>query len=386
MAPNKKNAPASPLRPSFPAPAPSAPPRRPLPASSASVVPPVSPKNYPSLIRDIGSILSSSRQQAYVAVNSALVQAYWKIGQRIVEFEQGGKEKAGYGSELLDRLSKDLKLQHGTGFSKSNIYLMRLFYLRYPIFQTVSGKLSWSHYTHLLGVSDVLAMKFYEAQCVRENWSVRQLDRQINSMLFERFALSRDKAGIRTLSEKGNAPASPAELERDPYVFEFLGIPLGHAYTERELEQRIIDNLQMFLLELGKGFAFVARQFRISLGGRHYYVDLVFYHRILKCFVLIDLKAGKAIHEDVGQMNLYLNYFKSEESSPGDAPPVGIIMASEKDSLFVKYALGGISNQLFVSRYKLYLPEPKALEERVRRIIEESRASAEHEPAGETQK
>ena len=327
-------------------------------------------KNYILLIEDIGLFLKDGRKQAYQAVNSILVKTYWEIGKRIVEYEQAGKEKAEYGSSLLKDLSRDLKLKYSKGFSKSNIYLMRQFYLKFPKFQTLSGKLSWSHYAELLSVEDDLACQFYKKQSINENWSVRELKRQINSALFQRIALSRDKKGVLELSKKGNIIQKHQDIIRDPYVLEFLQIPENYKYSEKELEQKIIDNLQMFLLELGRGFTFVKRQHRITLDNTNYYVDLVFYHRILKCFVLIDLKIGKLSHNDIGQMNMYLNYFREEENIEQDNEPIGIILSAEKDRLLIKYALGGISNKLFVSKYKLYLPNKKELENKLKNVLE----------------
>jgi len=327
-------------------------------------------KHYNELIDNIGRIFEEGRKQAFYAVNSILVKTYWDIGRQIVEFEQRGEEKAEYGSTLLVRLSEDLKIGYGKGFSRRNILDMRRFYLTYPKWQTVSAKLSWSHYVVLLSVDDTLERSFYEKQCIKEKWSVRELKRQINTALFHRIALSKDKEGVLELAKKGQLVERADDLIKDPYVLEFLKIPEDYRYTEKEFEQKIIDNLQMFLLELGKGFTFIARQFRISLGSKHYYVDLVFYHRILKCFVLVDLKVGEATPHDTGQMNLYLNYFKKEENTEGDNEPVGIVLAARKNDIDVEYALGGISNKLFVSKYKLYLPDKKELEGRLRSLLE----------------
>lgn len=310
-----------------------------------------------------------SQTNAIRAVNDELLKANWEIGRYIVEFEQHGNEKADYGSALLSDLSKDLKIRFGKGFSKSNVYLMRQFYLKYQIFQSVTGKLSWTHYAELLGVSDDSARGFYEKQTERENWSVRELKRQINSSLFERLALSKDKEGVLKLSEEGLIVAEAKDIVKDPYVLEFLQIPEEHIMSENNLEQKIIDNLQTFLLELGKGFSFVGRQYRITLANEHYYVDLVFYHRILKCFVLIDLKTKNVKHQDIGQMNMYLNYFKSEESTEGDNPPIGIVLGADKNDILVEYAIGGISNNIFVSKYQLYLPDRKILENKVKELI-----------------
>ncbi|MBS3124029.1 DUF1016 family protein [Candidatus Woesearchaeota archaeon] len=324
---------------------------------------------YGKLLDSIGLLLIEARKKAFVEVNLILVKTYWEIGKLVLEYEQNGKEKADYGSQLLSSLSHDLKLNYGKGFSKSNVYLMRLFYLKYPKFQTLSGKLSWSHYTELLGVSEDLARRFYEKECLNEKWSIRELRRQIDSLLFERLSLSKDKKEVLALSKHGQIITDEKALIKEPYVLEFLNIPETGSYSERELEQKIIDNLQMFLLELGKGFTFVSRQYRITLDNKHYYIDLVFYHRILKCFVLIDLKIGKVVHEDIGQMNMYLNYFKEEEMTKEDHEPVGIILAADRDNFLVKYALGGLSNKLFVSKYQLYLPTKEELEQEIQRLI-----------------
>jgi len=326
-------------------------------------------RKYQDLLDSIGELLQQARQEAFRQVNSILVRTYWEIGRHIVVYEQKSKEKADYGSELLDRIAADLKKMYGKGFSRSNVFNFRRFYLAYAKIQTLSGLFSWSHIVALLGVSDDLARTFYEKECAANRWSVRELERQINSMLFERLALSRDKKGILKLAEKGQMIAGAQDVVKDPYVLEFLGVPEKHQLSEKGMEQKIIENMQAFLLELGKGFSFVARQFRITLNNNHYYVDLVFYHRILKCFVLIDLKLGKIIHHDVGQMNMYLNYFKKEEMSQDDNEPIGIVLGTEKDHVLVEYALGGISNKLFASKYRLSLPDKKLLQKAVEQIV-----------------
>ncbi|MFT3748698.1 MAG: PDDEXK nuclease domain-containing protein [Agriterribacter sp.] len=332
----------------------------------------VNETKYYELLDSIGLTIDQARQNAFKAVNTELVKANWEIGRHIVEYEQHGQERAEYGSDLLSRLSKDLRQRYGKGFGRRNILDMRRFYLVYQKWQTVSAKLSWSHYIVLLAVSENTARKFYERQSIHENWSKRELERQIDSSLFERLALSKDKKGVLQLSEKGYIVSEPIEAIKDPYVLDFLKIPQSPRMTEKDLEQKIIDNLQMFLLELGKGFAFVARQYKISLRNKHYYIDLVFYHRILKCFVLIDLKIRKVDHGDIGQMNLYLNYFKTEESVEGDNEPIGIILSAEKDEVLVEFATGGISNKIFVSKYQLYLPDKKQLQKKVKAILEGS--------------
>ena len=325
--------------------------------------------SYKKLLASIGFTIETARQNAVKTINTELVKANWEIGRHIVEFEQQGQERAESGSDLLARLSKDLGQQYGKGFGRRNILDMRRFYIAYQKWQTVSAKLSWSHYISLISITDDVERKFYEKQAINQNLSVRELDRQINSALFERLALSKDKKGVLQLSEKGHIITQPHEAVKDPYVLDFLKIPQSPRMTEKHLEQKIIDNLQQFLLELGKGFAFVARQFRISLRNKHYAVDLVFYHRILKCFVLIDLKTKKVNHGDIGQMNLYLNYFKAEENTEGDGEPIGIILSAEKDEVMVEYAMGGISNKIFVSKYQLYLPDKKQLQKKIKAII-----------------
>ena len=326
-------------------------------------------KKYNQLLESIGLTIEQARQNAVRAINTELVKANWEIGRHIVEYEQHGQERAEYGSELLTRLSKDLRQRYGKGFGRRNILDMRRFYIAYQKWQTVSAKLSWSHYIALIGISDDTARKFYEKHALNENLSVRELERQIDSSLFERLALSKDKKAVLQLSEKGHIVSQAAEAVKDPYILDFLKIPQSHKMTEKDLEQKIIDNLQMFLLELGKGFAFVARQYRISLRNKHYSIDLVFYHRILKCFVLIDLKIRKVEHGDIGQMNLYLNYFKTEENVEGDNEPIGIILSAEKDEVLVEFATGGISNKIFVSKYQLYLPDKKQLQKKVKTIM-----------------
>lgn len=325
---------------------------------------------YNQLLNSIGLTIEQARQNAIKAVNTELVKANWEIGRHIVDYEQHGQERAEYGSELLSRLSKDLRQRYGKGFGRRNILDMRRFYLAYQKWQAVPAKLSWTHFVTLLGVSDDTARKFYGKQAILENWGYRELERQIDSSLFERLALSKDKKGVLQLSEKGHIVSEPTEAIKDPYVLDFLKIPQSHKMTENGLEQKIIDNLQMFLLELGKGFAFVARQYKISLRNKHYHIDLVFYHRILKCFVLIDLKIRNVAHGDIGQMNLYLNYFRTEENVEDDNEPIGIILSAEKDEVLVEFATGGISNKIFVSKYQLYLPDKKQLQKKVKAIMD----------------
>ena len=327
-------------------------------------------KAYNQLVQVIGDLLLEGRKQAGNAVNSILVHTYWQMGKYIVEFEQGGSAKSKYGSELLDKLSKDLTLAYGKGFSRSNLFMIRKFYLAFPKIQTVSGQLSWSHFTEILKSENELEIKFYIRQTEKENWSVRELKRQMKSMLFYRLAKSKDKKGLLDLAENGAEIQIPQDILKDPFVFEFLGIPQQNQFLEGELEEKLIENLEHFLLELGKGFAFIGRQYKISLANRHFYVDLVFYHRILKCFVLIDLKRGEIEHNDIGQMNLYLNYFAKEENVQDDNPPIGIVLGAHKDHILVEYATENIANQLFVSKYQLYLPNKKQLQKELEKLLE----------------
>jgi predicted nuclease of restriction endonuclease-like (RecB) superfamily len=324
---------------------------------------------YNALFTTIGGLLTSGRQQTAYTVNTILVQTYWAIGQHIVEYEQGGNEKADYGSQLLDRLSKDLTAHYGKGFGRSNIFYMRKLYLSFPICGTVSHKLSWSHYYEILKADSELEISFYTKQSEKENWSVRELKRQMRSMLFHRLALSKDKDAVLKLAQEGQEIQRAEDILREPFVLEFLNIPEQNVFLESELEQRLLDNLQQFLLELGKGFTFARRQQRISLGGKHFKVDLVFYHRILKCFVLIDLKRGAINHQDIGQMNLYLNYFKKEENMPDDNEPIGIILGAYKDHFLIEYATASIDNQILLAKYQLYLPDKEVLQRELERLL-----------------
>jgi predicted nuclease of restriction endonuclease-like (RecB) superfamily len=327
---------------------------------------------YNELLKGISDVYTNAREQAAREVNILMVNTYWEIGKYIVEFEQAGTAKAAYGTMLLENLSSDLSLMHGKGFSRSNLNRMRLFYLRYPIWAKVSHKLSWSHYVELLKIENDLERSFYEQQTIQENWSIPELKRQKKASLFLRLASSKDKDGILKLAQKGQTLQTPADILREPYVLDFLKIPEPYYTSESNLENLIIENLQHFLLELGKGFAFVGRQYRITLANRHHHVDLVFYHRILKCFVLIDLKKEEAGYGDIGQMNMYLGYFENEMNVEGDNPPIGIVMAREKDELQIKYAMHNVSSQLYVSKYQLYLPNEIELRKEIERIYSQN--------------
>ncbi|MEI7587683.1 PDDEXK nuclease domain-containing protein [Runella sp.] len=318
--------------------------------------------HYQNLLEQIANRYEQGRADIAAYVNTEIVHTYWHIGQYIVAFEQRGNRKAEYGKSLLENLSKDLSLAYGKGFSRSNLNYMRLFYQRFPICEELPHKLSWTHFCELVKIDDPLERSFYQQQALLENWSTTELKRQKKASLFLRLAASKDKDGILQLAKQGQIIEKPADVIREPYVLEFLKIPEPYHLSETALETRLIDHLQAFLLELGKGFAFIGRQYRITLGNRNHYVDLVFYHRILKCFVLIDLKKEEAGYEAVGQMNMYLGYFENEENTEGDNPPIGIVLAKEKDDLLVRYAMHNISSQLFISKYQLYLPNRAELQ------------------------
>ena len=326
---------------------------------------------YQNLLHDVGETLESGRARAVSAVNSAVVSTYWEIGRNIIEYEQAGRAKAEYGSELINRLSKDLTSLYGKGFSHSNLVYMRKLYLAYPKSQSLSDFLSWSQYVELLKIEDPLERSFYEKEAENEHWGVRELKRQMKSMLFHRLALSTDRKEVLRLAKEGEIIERPEDILREPYVFEFTGLPQLPVYTEGDLEEALVNNLSLFFLELGKGFTYVGRQQKMVIGNRTYSVDLVFYHRILKCFVLIDLKRGEVQHEDIGQMNFYLNYYREEMNTEGDTEPIGIVLGAYQDKLVMKYALQNISNQVFVSRYQLYLPDREQLEAEFRRYMGE---------------
>ena len=321
------------------------------------------------MIENIGTALKNGRQNIANSINTEIVFTYWKIGRYIIEFEQKGNEKAEYGSNMLNKLSFDLTQKYGKGFSLSNIFYIRKFYIEYPKVQTVSELLSWSHYIELLKIEDSKERSFYEIECKKSHWGVRELKRQMKSMLFHRLALSSDKNQVIKLAKEGQIIETPEDIIKEPYVFEFTGLPHLPIYKEGDLEEALVNNLSQFLLELGKGFTYVGRQQNITIAGRTYKIDLVFYHRILKCFVLIDLKRGEIQHEDIGQMNFYLNYYREEMNTEGDTEPIGIVLGAYKDKLVMQYALQNISNQVFVSRYQLYLPDRNQIEAEFQRFL-----------------
>lgn len=328
-------------------------------------------KDLSALADSIADMVNEAKSHLVQTVNTTLVQTNWNIGRYIVEFEQQGNAKAKYGTGLLTSLAKLLRIKLGKGYSRPNLNNMRKFYLLYPICQTPSDKLSWSHICELITIDDDLERSFYEKECVAENWNVRSLRRQIDSALYLRLAVSKDKEGILQLANKGIVVQQPVDVIKQTYTLEFLGLPERKYYSEKALEQKLIDNLQTFLLELGKGFAFIGRQYPLVINNIHYHVDLVFYHRILKCFVLIDLKKGTVKHQDIGQMNMYMGYFAKEENAPDDNPPIGIVLGHNKDELMVEYATYGMDSNLFVSKYELYLPNKEELRRLVDSIMSE---------------
>ena len=356
----------------------------------------VSEGDYAGLLADVAHVIDDARRTAARMVNTAMTATYWLIGRRIVEEEQRGEARADYGEQLVKRLACDLSKRFGRGFSKRNLWLMRAFYIAWPplsvpaarsssgirageIVQTVSAQLvktlanqcakrfslPWSHYVRLLAVRSAHGRAFYESESLRGGWTIRQLDRQIQSQFYERTALSRNKAALLVGGARSHAcdNLSPEEEIKDPYVLEFLG--LKDEYSESELEEALLGKLQSFLLELGGDFAFVGRQHRLRVGDEWYRVDLVFFHRRLRCLVVIDLKLGKLTHADAGQMHMYLNYAREHWVMPGENPPVGLILCAEKNHAMAKYALEGLSNTVLAAEYRTTLPDEKRLAEEI---------------------
>lgn len=325
------------------------------------------------VVQEIKSVLDCARRNVAVQVNNELLMSYWKIGEIIIRYEQDNGIRAAYGEQTLKQMSKALTQALGKGFSRSNLQNMRQLYLTYEKCQTLSGKLSWSHYCELLSISDPDKRSFYEKEAINANWSVRELKRQVDSSLFERLLLSRgdtNKEQVLALALHGNELSKPADVIRDPYVFEFLGLPEDKPFLESDLERALVQQIEKFLLELGRGFMFVGTQQRVTLNNTHYYVDMVFYNKILRAYVLIELKTTKLTPEAAGQINMYLNYYASEVNDPDDNPPIGIILCTEKDSITAEYALGGLSNNIFASRYVLYMPNKEQLICQVEHVLE----------------
>ena len=313
------------------------------------------------IFEEVKKVLQEARNKVYKTANNAMVEAYWNIGRIIVE-KQSGNEKAEYGAALLKNLSKEMTKEFGKGFTLTNLKYMRQFYLTFPKSHALSDQLSWTHYRLLMRVENENARNFYIEETIKSNWSTRQLERQITTLFYERILSSKNKEKVSQeiykLELKKNLPE---DIIKDPYVLEFLGLPENIDFLEKNLEQSLINHLQKFLLELGRGFSFVARQKRITFDGRHFYIDLVFYNYILKCFVLIDLKVGDLTHQDLGQMQMHVHYFQEEMMNEGDNPPIGIVLCAAKSDSIVKYTLPKGEKQIFASKYMLYLPSEEEL-------------------------
>lgn len=329
-------------------------------------------KTTAALVSEIREIVRTARAKAFQAVNFAMVEAYWLIGKRIVEEEQKGRVRARYGEQLVGAVSRQLTTEFGRGFSEANVWNFRQFYLTYPsekILYTLRRELSWSHYRLIMRVESPTAREYYIREAAAQHWSTRQLERNINSLYYERLLASRRKS-----PERGKRVAAPSPMPddhiKDPYVLEFLGLPMPPGFTEAQFEEAIISNLQRFLLELGKGFSFVGRQFRITTETKHFFIDLVFYNYVLKCFVVIDLKVGELGHQDIGQMDMYVRLFEERMRSEGDNPTIGLILCTEKDETIVRYSVLKENRQLFASKYRLMLPT----EEELRHELERERA------------
>ncbi len=336
---------------------------------------------------DIRAILQQARQKAYTAVNFAMVEAYWRIGKRIVDEEQHGEARAGYGKQLIKELSKQLSAEFGRGFAEANVWNFRQFYLTFPeseILYTLRRELTWSHYRLIMRVENPEARKYYINEAAEQNWSTRQLERNINTLYYERI-LSTPNKELALAKQKGMQKIAPSDFLKDPYVLEFLGLETPVGFSERDFETAIISNLQQFLMEMGKGFSFVGRQYRISTETKHFFIDLVFYNFLLKCFVLIDLKIGELTHQDIGQMDMYVRLFEDRMKTEGDNPTIGLILCTEKDETIARYSVLEESKQLFASKYRLILPteeELKAELEREKRLILEQKGLYEIRTAG----
>jgi predicted nuclease of restriction endonuclease-like (RecB) superfamily len=314
-----------------------------------------------SLYKEVRAILDEARGRAARLVNVEMVRAYWLVGQAIVNHEQRGRNRAGYGEQLIESLAARLTAEFTKGFQSRNLWWMRDFYLKFPKLNALRSELSWTHYRLLLKVDGPEARSFYEQEAAEQNWSTRELERQISSMLYERTALSTRKGQVMTRARSGAEKYAAQDFVKDPYVLEFLGLKQSPALSESQLETALLDHLQEFLLELGKGFSFVARQQRITIEGDHFYLDLVFYNRLLRAFVLIDLKIGKLTHRDIGQMQMYVNYYTREVREEWEAPAMGILLCAEKNDAVVRYILPEGERQIFASRYQLYLPSEQEL-------------------------
>ena len=327
------------------------------------------------LLKRIGNLIEQARTHLLNEVNATMTYTYFEIGRAIVEDEQNGNYRSAYGTKVLEKLSEKLTLEFGKGFSKRNLEQMRKFYITYHSLltnektQTLSSQfvLSWSHYLFLMNIDDLNERNFYETEAANQHWSLRELKRQFNSALYERLALSKDKDAVTEMSKQGIIVEKPEDIVKDPYILEFLGLPENKSYSESKLEQSIIDKLQDFLLEMGKGYTFVGRQVRLTLDEKHFYVDLVFFNRLLQCFVLIDLKIGEISHQDLGQMQMYVNYYDRRVKLPNENPTIGIVLCKKKDDTLVELTLPDNNTQIFASKYQTVLPN----KEELRRLLDE---------------
>jgi predicted nuclease of restriction endonuclease-like (RecB) superfamily len=344
---------------------------KPLKKSNKKVSENTSINSIEKLYNHIKQIIEEGKNNAYRAVNFAMVQTYWQIGKLIIEEEQSGKQKAEYGKELIESLAKKLSSAYGKGFNSSNLWYMRQFYSTFGKLHALRGELSWTHYRLLLKVEREDARQFYIQESIDCNWSTRTLERQVNSLYFERMVMTKKEKGKKLVKAEADTKKEimqAKDIIKDPYVLEFLGMKSNTDFYESELEQAIIDKLQGFLLELGKGFSFVARQYRISVGSRkHFHADLVFYNYILKCFLVIDLKTDELTHQDIGQMDMYVRYFEDKVKQENDNPTIGLILCAEKNNTIVKYSLLSDSKQIFASQYKTYLPTERQLKQEIAR-------------------
>ncbi|TNH05037.1 DUF1016 domain-containing protein [Testudinibacter sp. TR-2022] len=323
-----------------------------------------------NMITDVKLIIHQSREQAIRVVDHQRTLMYWHIGKRIFEEEQLGQERADYGSYLIRYLSEQLQPEFGSGFSRRQLERYRQFFRLFPIASALRTQLSWTHYKLLLPFENADKREYYLAECAKNNWSSRQLERQINSQLYERLLLSNDKDSVLEVARNQQYPIDPKEIIKDPMILEFLGLKREAAYYEKDLEQAIISNLQDFLLEMGNGFSFVARQKRLHLDGDEFFVDLVFYNRLLQCFVLIEIKTHKLTHQDIGQLQMYVNYFDRVEKLPHENPTIGILLCADKNDSMVKFTLPENQNQIFASRYQMYLPSEQELLNELKQEIE----------------
>ncbi len=339
----------------------------------------IAEKNYElinkNLLENIKKLVESARREAFKSINIITLQTHREIGRLIVEEEQKGIARAGYGDFIVTNLAKELTKFYGRGFSRSNLFAMKKFYLLYEKVQTLSGLLSWSHYTLLLQISDENERKFYERECENSHWSFRQLKRQIESSMYQRVLLAKsdaDKDEIIRLSNEGITYSSPEDVLKEPVVLDLFGVNEAKPKYESDLEDAIVSHIEKFLIELGRGYMFVGSQYRISIAGKNYYVDLVFYNKILKCYVLLDLKINSLEAENIGQMNLYVNYFKNEINDDEDNDPIGIILCAEKDKVVAKYAMDGLKNNIYASKYTYVIPDKERLEEELERYLLEN--------------